>query len=271
MMVATTSPKQRLPSWVRGLISIIAAPLGWIGRLFGFRLRRFQTAERYDHGLVVILPGIESQSFLNHSIAWGLDDGGWQGAIEIYDWTTTIVLFFLFHLRSWKRNQRQAQRLAERIEAYQRSHPGRPVHLIGHSGGGAISVMALEALPAGSRITSAILLAPALSPHYPLVTALQHTDRGIWNFWSPGDLIFLGAGTLLLGTIDGKWSFSSGMIGFWLPRDPSAELCVAYAEKLHQVPYSWRMLFAFNLGGHFGCTNRVFVEEYVVPVLSVGP
>ncbi len=215
-----------------------------------------------------MLPGIESQSFLNHSVVWGLADGGWLGAIEIDDWTTSCTLFFVYHLRGKQRNLRQAQRIAERIVAYQNEYPGRPVHLIGHSGGGALAVFTLEALPTDHVVTSAILLAPALAPSYPLHRALERTARGLWNFWSPLDVIFLGLGTLLLGTIDGRLSLSSGMIGFREPAGTTEAQQLIYQQKLHQQPYAARMATAFNLGGHFGCTNRVFVEHWIAPLLK---
>lgn len=257
-----------LPRWVRGALSTLVAPVAWLGRFCGRMLRRFRSPERYAHGLVIVLPGIESQSFLNHSVVWGLSDGGWPGAIEIEDWTTSCVLFFVYHLRAKRRNLRQAARIAERIVAYQRDYPGRPVHLIGHSGGGALAILILEALPVGHQITSAILLAPALSPGYPLFRALERTERGICNFWSPLDVIFLGLGTLLLGTIDGQLRFSSGMIGFREPAGIDTAQRQLYKSKLHQIPFSLDMAASFNLGGHFGCTNRVFVERWIAPLVS---
>lgn len=256
-----------LPRWLRGSLCTVVVPVAWVGRQFGWFLKRFRTPERYDRGLVIVLPGIESESFLNHGIVWGLSDGGWPGAIEIYDWTTTCVLLFVYHLRAWKRNLRQAQQIAQRIVDYQEEFPGRPVHVIGHSGGGALAILTLEALPADRRVTSAILLAPALSTRYSLTTALQRTERGVWNFWSPLDVIFCGAGTLLLGTIDGRLQPSSGMIGFRDPAGLSDADREIYHEKLHQQAYSPRMAHTFNLGGHFGCVNRVFVEERIAPLL----
>lgn len=262
----TTPPK--LPRWLRGLMCTVVIPVAWIGRLFGHWLRRFRTPERYDRGLVIVLPGIESQSFLNHSIVWGLSDGGWTGAIEVDDWTTTCTLLFVYHLRAWKRNLRQAARIARRIVAYQNEFPGHPVHVIGHSGGAALAILILEALPRNHRVTTAILLAPAISASYPLTAALDRTERGVWNFWSCLDVIFCGAGTMLLGTIDGRMQPSSGMIGFREPAGLSDADRQLYQQKLHQQPYSPRMAKEFNLGGHFGCVNRVFVETWIAPLLK---
>lgn len=217
--------------------------------------------------MAIVLPGIESQSFLNHAVAWGLDDGGWPGAIELDDWTTGCTFLFAYHLRGWKRNQRQADRLAQRIVSYQQEFPGRPVWVIGHSGGGAMTVLALRRLPISNRVTGAVLLAPAISRDYQLTVALEGTERGIWHFWSPWDFLFLGVGTLALGTLDGRYQISAGMLGFRQPAGHDAESQKIYEQKLHQVRFSWEMARAFNLGGHFGCVNRVFVTEYLAPLL----
>jgi pimeloyl-ACP methyl ester carboxylesterase len=246
--------------------------MAWLGRFCAPLVRRFRSADRYAEGLAIVLPGIESQSFLNHAVVWGLADGGWPGAIEIDDWTTSCTLLFLYHLRGWGRNQRQAERIAARIVAYQDEFPGRPVYLIGHSGGGAMTILILEKLPPGRTITGGILLAPAISRQYPIANALQKTDRGIWNFFSQGDQFFLALGTWALGTLDGRHQVSAGLLGFQEPRDLSAADHQIYEQKLHQVGYTLKMASAFNLGGHFGCVNRVFVDEYIAPLLSAtGP
>ncbi|MDB5334690.1 MAG: hypothetical protein JWN70_309 [Planctomycetaceae bacterium] len=252
---------------MRGGLSTLGLFAAWGGRFCSPLLRKFRTPERYANGLAIVLPGIESESFLNHSVVWGLSDGGWPGAIEVDDWTTSYVLLFVYHLRGWRRNLRQARRIADRIVAYQDRYPGRPVHVIGHSGGGALSVLILEALPADRQVTTAILLGPAIAPGYPLQRALNQTERGVWNFWSPLDCLFLGAGTLLLGTVDGRWSCSAGMIGFREPPGLSAAERLVYQEKLHQQPYVLGMARTFNLGGHFGYTNRAFVEVWITPIL----
>lgn len=260
-------PKSRLRRLSRGFLSTSGTLFAWAGRVCGPLLRRFRTQERLEQGLVIVLPGIESQSFLNHSVVWGLADAGWPGAVEIYDWTTSVTLLFPYHLRGWKRNLKQAELIAQRIVQYQKDFPDRPVHLVGHSGGGALSILALKALPAEIQIESAVLLAPALSPDFVLTPALRQVRTQVWNFWSIWDMVFCGAGTVLLGTIDGKHRFSAGMVGFQIPLNHTSEDEQVYAEKLTQVKYQWSMARAFHLGGHFGPANRVFVAEWVGPIL----
>ena len=148
--------------------------------------------ERLDRGLVLILPGIEGRSFLNVSLMAGLLDAGLPYAMEIVDWTTGCCLLAIYHLLARERNRRVARQIASRVVEYRRQYPGRPVWLIGHSGGGAMSLLAAEFLPAEQALTGIVLLAPAISSRYSCEAAMQRTERGIWNFYSAGDVWFLG-------------------------------------------------------------------------------
>lgn len=224
--------------------------------------------ERTERGYTIVLPGVEGTSWFNISIARGLVDAGHESAIEISDWTTGYWPMFVYHLMALERNKAQAQAIAARIVAYQDRYPDRPVTLIGHSGGAAMAVLVLEALPQDRRITQAVLLAGALSPDYDLSTALEHTERGISNFYSGGDVLYLMAGTLALGTIDRQHAVSAGAIGFRTPEHLSAERRRWYESLLHEEPYRLEMLWSLNFGGHMGPANRKFVSRWVAPKLE---
>lgn len=254
--------------FARGCQSILGVALHPIGRFCGGLLADLKTSARLERGLVLILPGVEGESFINHSIARGLADGGVESAIEIFDWTTGVIFLFLYHLRNRRRNRARAECLAQRIVEYQREYPGRPVHLVGHSGGGAMAVFALERLPSGTKIASAVLLEVALSPRYNLATALANTERGIFNIHSCLDVLFLGIATCVGGTMDGRHTPAAGMVGFRLPGELSVVEQDLYAARLHDVPYRVAMMSDFNFGGHMGASNRVFVARQVAPLLT---
>jgi pimeloyl-ACP methyl ester carboxylesterase len=222
---------------------------------------------RLANGLAVVLPGIEGRGPVSWGIYRGICDGGFPGAVVLWDWTTGLWPLLLFHLRARRRNRRQADEVARMVLAYQDAYPGRPVYLVGHSGGAAMAVWTLEALPEGRAVTGAVLLGPALSPAYPLGPALRKVERGLWNFWSPLDLLLLGACTLLFGTADGQHAVSAGWCGFSVPQGAGLEERECYAARLRQYRYEARMARQFHLGGHFGWANRVFVAEAVAPLL----
>ncbi|GAB4147468.1 MAG: hypothetical protein Tsb009_20660 [Planctomycetaceae bacterium] len=225
------------------------------------------SSERLQQGYVAVLPGIEGASLFNSNVAAGLLDAENEMAVEVHDWTTGFFPAFLVHLQHHSRNREQAEILAEKIIAYQDEHPGRPVYLIGHSGGAGMAILTLEALPADRQVDGVILLAGAISRDYDLSGALSKTRRGIWNFYSPGDWFLLMAGTTLFGTIDRVYAPSAGALGFRIPDNLDEAAARQYA-KLHEVPYRFNMMRSGNLGGHFGPTTRRFARDYLAPIVS---
>ena len=211
-----------------------------------------------------MLPGIEGYSHLNRKIARGLAQGGVTHAIEIYDWTYGW-LWQLWSLRSRRRHIEQATLVAAKIAAYQNEFPGRPVHLVGHSGGGAMIAYALEALEPGRKITGGIMLVPALAPEYSMRLAVSRTERGIWNFCTHGDVLFLGIGTLFCGTTEGQHCVAAGNVGFKIPS--TGETVSPERAVLRNVPYQWEMLKAGHWGGHLSITAPPFIASYVAPLI----
>lgn len=233
------------------------------------RMINFQSAERRDHGYTMVLTGIEGAHVGHAGFVGGLKAGGVPSDIEVCDWTTGTPALMLVHLRYEGRNRRQAERLAEKIVKYQDEYPGRPVNLIGHSGGGGMTLLTLEALPKDRQVDSAILLAAAISPDYDLRGVLPKVERGIWNYSSVvGDAPLLVAGTTAFGTIDGKHGPSAGAIGFRLPANATAAERRLYQTRLIERPYRPHMALRGNLSGHFGPLNYLFARNELAPILK---
>jgi pimeloyl-ACP methyl ester carboxylesterase len=172
---------------------------------------------RKDKGLVVVLPGIEGKSNSNANIKRGLDQAEVPGYIVIYDWGFPVPGFgLLVNQTDVGGNRRAGEKLAKKLMAYQKAYPGRPVFLIGHSGGTGIAVFALEHLRRmrGEPIEGVFLLASSMSANYPLNTALSMTRRGIVNVYNPRDTAALQLGTGIFGNVDGGRGATAGMSGF---------------------------------------------------------
>ena len=158
----------------------------------------------------------------------------------------------------------QARRVAAEVSVFRATHGEgdnrQPVYLVGKSGGTGVVVKALELLPEGA-VETAVLIAPALSPEYDLTRALIAVRREMVVFWSPLDVIVLGAGTRVFGTIDRVKTVSAGLVGF---RPPAA---VGAYPKLRQERWRLKMATTGYLGGHIGPDSPAFLRKYVVPLL----
>lgn len=220
--------------------------------------------ERLNRGMVIVLPGIEGVSPFNRAIVAGLDRGGVKWAIDLHDWTTGVPGNYLYHQRAEGRNRQQAAAIAERIRQYKVIRPRAPVVLVGQSGGGAIATWVAEAMPEGTKVDGLILLSPTLSPQYGMSKALGNTRRGVVNFYSPRDWVFLGIGTTVTGTMDGQHGNSAGRAGFKAFPAPDAQ--PGY-EKLFQISWNREMARVGHGGGHLTGAAEDFVASYVAPLV----
>ncbi len=178
----------------------------------------FTTSDRMDAGLVIILPGIEGESSLNHDVRRGLLNGGLLYAISIYRWGRPVPIAGpLLNQIDILGNRLEGLEIAKRIVSYQKNYPGRPVYLIGHSGGGGIAVFATEGLPKDITIDGLVLLSASISSAYDLTNALHHCRKGILNIYTREDVGLLIIATTLAGNVDGIRGPAAGAIGFDRP------------------------------------------------------
>lgn len=216
----------------------------------------FVTPERLDHGLVIILPGIEGEGPLSYNIRTGLLRGGVASALPIYRWGRPIPLAGpMLNQMDVLGNRLVSGQIAQFIANYQDSHPDMPVYLIGHSGGGGIAVFTAEELSKKERkVEGLVLLSASISKTYDLTKALACCRNGIVNFYSRHDVGLLGVGTTIFGNVDGIRGPSAGLAGF--DKTPAG---------LYQVPWSEKMSSTGNLGGHMDSAEPGFVAKYVAP------
>lgn len=228
--------------------------------------------ERIDQGYVLVLPGSWGETPADHGIVRGLVDADIRAAIEIHDWTAgpsaAGLLMVPYNLRALKRNREQARLVAAKLVDYQQRYPGRPVQLIGYSGGGGVAVLALEALPPETKITNAVLLAASLGYNYDVQPALRHVEQGIQNFYSPLDVPVLMTLCTVVGNTDGSHRFPAGAVGFHSASAVADVRKTTSGPQLKQYIYHPKMLATGHIGGHFGWISRPFVARHVAPVLT---
>lgn len=213
------------------------------------------TPNEMSTGLIIMYPGISSAP--TDMINWytALRRAGIRQAIQVRPYGPTLDL--LGNLTGYERNRDWSKEEAKRIVRYMDAYPGRPVTLIGYSGGGAIAPMVAEYMPEGYVLDRILLFSSGLSPGYDLTPALEQTENGIVHFWSSADFTgpFI---TLVFGTMDRRWELPAATVGFDM-RD----------ERL--IQFAWRpdMLDFRNKGDHTDYLwNELWIEEFVAPWIT---
>jgi pimeloyl-ACP methyl ester carboxylesterase len=239
-------PTRRIVLVLAVLLPALCAP----GR--GDDARADQASDRLIH-----LPGIAGARLLDRYFVAGIHDGGYAGESETYDWTAGDP--GIAALLARRRNEREADKVAARIEKLLTDDPDLKIRLVCHSGGAGIAAWALERLPEGMQVETLVLVAPALSQRYDLSKALAHVRGKAYAFTSENDAIVLGAGTRLLGTIDGVKEDASGLKGFTKPEGADD----AQYAKLVPMPYRAEWMDLGNIGDHVGPMGRTFAREVI--------
>lgn len=227
-------------------------------------VRSHVTQAKLAEGLVLVLPGIEEHSGHSAMIREGLESGGVVCAIEIYGWHKGA--FGTYYAFDEPAARFRAAALAARVREYRGEHPGKPVVLIGHSGGGAIVVFTAEAMSGEEPLSGVLCIAPALGPEYDLTRALAGCGGHMTVCHARNDLLLWGL-TAVGRNFDGTRGRTAGREGFRLPEVASPEKRKAF-ESLRQIEWKVSMLEQGNWGGHFGWTDPLWVKAALAPIVN---
>jgi pimeloyl-ACP methyl ester carboxylesterase len=216
-------------------------------------------------GVVIQVGGVGGIGFMSASTRYALPRAGLPHEIRDFVWTHGKGHVFL-DLQDTRHCLSKAQELADQIRKIKEDQPGRPVYLMAHSGGCALSLAAAEMLP-DRTIERIILLSAAVSPTYDLRPALKATNYGIISFYSRKDHLILGWGTKHFGTMDRYYGPSAGYVGFSVPTNLGPDDRLLYA-RLVQLPWYPKLILEGNSGGHNGSVMPGFLAKEVVPWLK---
>jgi hypothetical protein len=217
-------------------------------------------------GLILVADGVGGLNLCGTGLRSVIRAERLAHAVELFPWGHGFGRWYA-DLTDVANRDQQARLVAEAVQRHRADQPGIPVFLVAKSGGAGVVVKALELLDDES-VERAVLLAPAVSPGYDLTRALRAVRRELVVFWSPLDVLVLGAGTWLFGTIDRVKTVSAGMVGFLAPgADESAPERSRQYAKLRQVRWHPGMASTLYFGGHVGPDNPLFLRKYVVPLL----
>ncbi len=220
-----------------------------------------ETLAKVESRLVLwYVPGISGQRPLDDRFLVALADAIQTQSTSIT--TTTRITNWsganagLNSLLNYPRARQQALLLASELQEYASANPNDRLVLLCHSGGAGVTAWALEAMPPNVRISTWVMLAPALSPGYDLTSALGRVARA-YVFSSELDSIVLGTGTRLLGTIDRVQSDAAGRVGFTR----------AY-PNLDELKYDKSWMAFNNDGDHIGPMMPGFARAVIAPLIT---
>lgn len=236
---------------------------------------QFQTdrKERLTRGCVFYFDGAGGgtrKSNYAEGVVQGMLEAGYQGAGELVSWETGKGLM-ADQDASVAFKREKAREGSAKIQAYQKSHPGKPVNLLGFSAGTAEVVFALEMLPESTPADHVVLLGTSLSHDYDLTEALKRVKDKLYIFTSTHDRM-LGTLMPLSGTADRKFNDpGAGIKGFVLPAGASSATRKLYADKIVTIPYSKDFRKDQDKGRHFDNVKKEFIRDEVAPLLVGQP
>jgi hypothetical protein len=229
--------------------------------------------ERLTRGCVFYFDGAGGGTHKSNyadGVVQGMLEAGYQGAGELVSWETGKGLMADQDASvAYKREKATAG--ADKIRAYQKSHPGAPVGLLGFSAGTAEAIFALEVLPEAAQVDHVVLLGTSISRDYDMTEALKRVKNKLYIFTSTHDRM-LGTLMPLSGTADRKFNVpGAGIKGFVLPVGASDATKRLYAAKIVTIPYSKDFRKDGDKGHHFDNVKKEFIRDHVAPLLMGRP
>lgn len=254
----------------RGIAATLAATATVVcpGCILGNRPTFVHTGTRPEQ-ITFYLDGAGNFGFGKESVPLGLADGGYEGHVRHYIWTSYLGpvadQIYLSH------NRREGMQLAEEIEKHLDLYPTGHVNVIALSAGTGVAVFALETLRPTYSVDNVILLSSSLSSDYDLTRALRRVRGSIYFFWSPDDPILEDL-VPMLRTVDGsRTATPAGIWGARLPRGAPPETVRLYQKQV--VNRRWSPSIAsgpFKLR-HAGSINRGVIRQLVAPIVVAKP
>lgn len=212
---------------------------------------------QHAKGRLIVLPGVGNTRFHLEGFVTRIERQSPHLEVEVRPWG--VPLLALHNLRAEQRNLGVAAELAAEIAAWRRAHPDELMYLLGYSGGGGIATLVAAGLPEDVSIDRLVLVAPAISPDYPLAErVLPHVEDFVVNYASARDLQ-VGWGTRVFGTIDRVEAESAGAVGF-----------ASASPRVLQWTWTPAELGLGHRGNHLSYLGRRWQTARLLPALDPG-
>ena len=216
-------------------------------------------------GIVLVVDGAGGSPGAARAIAAAVEESGAPLYVRSFEWTHG-VRHGLRDMTDVDHARAQGRRLAEQIAWYRHTYPNTPLSVVAYSAGTHVALEATKWLQPNT-LERLVLLAPAVSADYDLRPALGAARQGIDAFTSKRDRFYLGLGTRIVGTADGKRGVpAAGRVGFDVPPPTGADLGLAL--RLRQHPWEPGLSWSGNPGNHSGSLSPAYLRAYVLPLLT---
>ncbi len=240
-------------------------PLAFLPVVFNGCSTPTPTPQQMQAGAIWMFPGIFGGDWSLAEARRGFRDAGVQQAIYCFDWQRPGLMDPFPNLMDEAGNRERAARCAQEITAYAQAYPGRPICLVGYSGGAGVALMVAEALAPKVRLQNVLLVHGAVSPDYNLACVLERVDGKLVNFYSSLDWFMLGLGTTVFGTIDRQYTAAAGKVGFDLEQ---AVPNLSDRHKIVQVAWDIGQCKNWHFGNHLNMIVCDWNKNRVAPYLQ---
>jgi hypothetical protein len=179
----------------------------------------------------------------------GLEDAGYKGLTTNYHWSLTMNPALDQTLRFIAKGAGAG--LGNEITDYLKKHPDADANIIALSAGTGVGMWAIESVKPPCKVNNYIMLGASISSNYDCRKALSNMKGKIYVYCTSSDPVLQGP-VRALGTIDGTFDDSAGLVGLHGPGKSSGRI-VNIGRTSRHADLGWT-------GGHADCTNRQFVK-----------
>jgi len=182
----------------------------------------------------------------------GLQDAGYKGLVTNYHWSLTMNPALDQTLRFIAKGAGAG--LGNEITDYLKRNPDADANIIALSAGTGVGMWAIESVKPPYKVNNYVMVGSSLSSNYDCRKALANMKGKIYVYCSSSDPVLQGP-VRALGTIDGTFDDSAGLVGLHGPGKASGRI-VNIGRTARHADLGWT-------GGHADCTNRAFVKAEI--------
>lgn len=214
-------------------------------------------AERF--GRTWYIDGAGNWGFGIVDVPIGLKEAGYQGHVSNYRWSLTLNPALDQTLRFIAKGS--SALLAAEIDDFLNRYPEGDANIIALSAGSGVGIWAVESVKPPHKVSNVVLVGSSLSSRYDVTRALKNMKGNIYCYHTSSDPVLQGP-VRLLGTIDGSFDDSAGLVGL---RGPGAA-----GGRVVNIGWNSRFSALGWTGGHADCTNRRFVKGEIAKRILPG-